>query len=98
MLYFSYKKYNIISGDPMMAEARISAKGWVVIPAAFRHKYHLKQGDQVRIVDYGGGLAIIPELADPVKEARGMLKGNTSLIDSLQAERAEERRREDTRS
>jgi len=78
-----------------MAEVRISTKGWVVIPAEFRRKYHLRPGDQVRIVDYGGGLAIVPALADPVHETRGMLAGTTSLVDALLTERAKERQRED---
>ncbi len=34
----------------------ISRKGWIVIPAALRKKYGLKPGDEVRVVDYGGGL------------------------------------------
>ncbi len=38
-----------------MASARISAKGRIVIPAPLRKKYRLQPGDQVRIVDYGGG-------------------------------------------
>ena len=70
-----------------MAEVRISAKGRVVIPAEFRRKYHLKPGDNVRIVDYGGGLAIVPELVAPVEKARGMLKGSASLINELLAEK-----------
>ena len=77
-----------------MSEVRISAKGWVVIPAEFRRKYHLQPGDHVRIVDYGEGLAIVPEFADPVREARGMLRGDTSLVDALLAERARDRQRE----
>lgn len=77
-----------------MATTKLSAKGWVVIPAELRKKYHLRAGDQVRIVDYGGGMAIVPALDDPVKEAKGMLKGRGSLTKGLLAERLKERRRE----
>jgi AbrB family looped-hinge helix DNA binding protein len=77
-----------------MTTATISAKGWIVIPAEFRKKYDLNAGDRVRLVDYGGVLAIVPALKDPVRDARGMLKGKRSLTQALLAERAQERERE----
>ena len=72
----------------------VSAKGWVVIPAELRRKYALKAGSAVEIVDYGGVLALVPTLADPVRQAAGMLKGGRSLTQSLLAERRADRRRE----
>ncbi|MFH0725400.1 MAG: AbrB/MazE/SpoVT family DNA-binding domain-containing protein [Pseudomonadota bacterium] len=75
----------------------ISEKGWVVIPAELRRKYALKPGSTVQIVDYGGVLALVPTLADPVLQAAGMLKGKKSLTQSLLAERRAERRREAAR-
>jgi AbrB family looped-hinge helix DNA binding protein len=68
----------------------ISSKGWVVIPADLRKKYGLKPGDAVNIIDYGGVLALVPVLVDPVREAMGILKGPGSLT----AELVEEHRRE----
>lgn len=52
---------------------RISNKGWIVIPAELRKKYDLNPGKAVQIVDYGGVLAIVPALDDPIREAAGML-------------------------
>ena len=78
-----------------MPTVTISSKGWIVIPAQYRKKYDLRSGDQVRLVDYGGVLTIVPALKDPVKQARGMLKGKTSLTKALLEERGRERRRED---
>ncbi|HRF51003.1 MAG TPA: AbrB/MazE/SpoVT family DNA-binding domain-containing protein [Anaerolineales bacterium] len=75
----------------------ISEKGWVVIPAELRRKYALKPGSTVQIVDYGGVLALVPTLTDPIKQAAGMLKGKKSLTRSLLAERRADRRREATR-
>lgn len=77
-----------------MAIATISAKGWIVIPVEMRRKHGLHPGDQVLIVDYGGVLSIIPRLTDPIQQAAGRFKGNTSLVDALVAERARERARE----
>ncbi len=76
-----------------MVSAKISQKGWVVIPAEYRRRYGLKSGDRVRIVDYGGVLALVPPMKDPVEESMGMLEG-ASLTKPLLAERARERESE----
>ncbi len=71
----------------------ISNKGWVVIPAELRKKYALNPGSEVTLVDYGGVLAIVPALKNPVKQAAGMLRGGTSLTKSLLDEHKKERER-----
>jgi AbrB family looped-hinge helix DNA binding protein len=71
----------------------ISEKGWVVIPAELRKKYALVPGSEVTLVDYGGVLAIIPAMRDPVKQAAGMLKGGASLTKALLEEHRKERER-----
>jgi AbrB family looped-hinge helix DNA binding protein len=58
---------------------KLSQKGWVVIPACMRKKYGLKPGANLQVVDYGGVMAIVPVLNDPVKQGAGMLKGDDSL-------------------
>ena len=80
-----------------MPTATISAKGWVVIPAECRKKHHLEPGTKVNVVDYGGVVAIVPALADPVREARGILKSRKSLSKALLNERKTERKREASR-
>jgi len=77
-----------------MSIVTVSSKGWVVIPADLRKKYDLEPGSRVVIVDYGGVLAIVPALSDPVRESVGLLKGVSSLTQALRRERAEERKRE----
>ncbi len=77
-----------------MAVATISSKGWIVIPHDLRRKYHLRAGDKVALVDYGGVLSIVPALTDPVEEAAGSLKSERSLTRALLADRAEARARE----
>jgi AbrB family looped-hinge helix DNA binding protein len=77
-----------------MAVATVSSKGWIVIPNELRKRYHLRAGDKVVLVDYGGLLTIVPAMTDPVAEAAGLLEGDRSLTRALLAERAEERTRE----
>lgn len=76
-----------------MVSVKISQKGWVVIPAEYRRRYGLKSGDRVRIVDYGGVLALVPPMGNPVEDSRGLLEG-ASLTKAMLAERARERSRE----
>jgi AbrB family looped-hinge helix DNA binding protein len=71
--------------------AKISQKGWVVIPAELRKKYDLRPGAEVHVIDYGGVLSLIPATEDPAEHAAGMLRGETSLTQALLAERARER-------
>ena len=80
-----------------MATAIVSAKGWVVIPAPYRRRHHLTPGTKVEIVDYGESIGIVPAMANPPREARGLLRGGRSLTAALLADRREERRCEDAR-
>ena len=68
----------------------VSNKGGVVIPAEFRKKYRLQPGSKVRMVDYGGVLAVVPELEDAVAQGYGMLKGTGSLTQALLREHRKE--------
>ncbi len=73
----------------------ISNKGWVVIPAELRKKYNLTPGRSVQLVDYGGVLALIPALDDPIRDSAGMLKeAGRSLKKSLLEEHCRERNSE----
>ena len=80
-----------------MTTLTISNKGWVVIPAELRKKYHLTPGTEVVIVDYGGVLSIVPASKDPIKQGRGLLKELPSLTNDLLKERGKEREREDSK-
>ena len=75
----------------------ISQKGWVVIPAELRKKYHLAPGTEVVVVDYGGVLSIVPALRDPIKQGRGLLKDVPALTQDLLKERAGELAGEEAR-
>ena len=82
-----------------MSIVTVSQKGWVVIPAELREKYHWKTGDRVKVVDYGGIVSLVPILDDPEKQGAGALKmGGRSLLRGLKRTRKEERRREQGRT
>ena len=51
-----------------MTVTTVSNKGWIVIPAELRRKYGLTPGTRVVVVDYGGVIAVVPALADPIEE------------------------------
>lgn len=76
-------------------ELTISNKGWVVIPAEYRKKYNLRAGAKVVIVDYGGVLAIVPAIDDPVKKGYGFLKESPSAYDAMKKDRQTEKKREE---
>lgn len=76
-----------------MNTSTVSAKGWVVIPMELRERFGLKKGDKVRFVEYGGVMAVLPSLKNPVEESKGLLKGDSSLIEALAKARSDEARR-----
>ena len=80
-----------------MPTVTVSSKGWVVIPADYRKKYQVHPGSRVEIVDYGGGMSLVPVFAAPLRDAQGLLKGQRSLTGALLRERARERKREAAR-
>ncbi len=83
--------------NPMAMKAKVSSKGWIVIPAALRRKYDIAPGDEVRVVDYGGVLALVPTFRKPVHAGRGLMRGDMLLTDALLRERRDEHRREERR-
>ena len=78
-----------------MHTAKVSTKGWVVIPKVLREKYGLTEGTHVQVVDYGEVLALMPVPDDPVEALHGMLEEGPSLTADLLSERAQERAREE---
>jgi AbrB family looped-hinge helix DNA binding protein len=61
-----------------------------VIPQELRERYGLKKGDRVHIIDYGGIISIVPSSEAPIKNAKGMLRGETSLVEALTKSRQED--------
>ena len=70
-----------------MPTVRTLAKGQIVIPADLRKKYHIEQGTELQIMEYGGIIYLIPPAADPIKAAQGFLPSKPSLAGQLLRER-----------
>ena len=82
---------------PIVMEAKVSAKGWIVIPAALRRRYGLTPGTVVNVEDTGEKIVISPKHKAAYKKARGMLAGGPSLATELLAERARDLEREEAK-
>lgn len=78
-----------------MAEATVSAKGWIVIPVELRRKYGIDPGSKVSVVDYGGILSIVPHRGDPVETTYGMLSSKSSMTAGIVREHQDEVAREE---
>jgi AbrB family looped-hinge helix DNA binding protein len=70
-----------------MATVKILTKGQVVIPAKLRKKYHITQGSELEVLEYGGVIHLIPPVADPIAAAMGCLPKTPSLAKRLLRER-----------
>ena len=75
--------------------AKVSAKGWVVIPAPLRKRYGINPGTIVEFRESNGKITIIPRQGDPVDELYVKWANKVSLTEALLKNRAEELRREE---
>ena len=80
---------------PNTMKAKVSAKGWVVIPAALRKRHGLKPGVWVEFRDLDGRIVIIPRVKDVIETLYGKFAAETSLTKALLEDRAKELERED---
>ncbi len=78
-----------------LKKAKVSAKGWVVIPATLRRRYRLQPGTVVEFQEEGEKLVLVSSKGDPVEELFGKLAGPVSLTAALLEDRATELNREE---
>jgi AbrB family looped-hinge helix DNA binding protein len=71
----------------MNKASKVTIKGQVLIPGEIRKRHHIEPGSEVRFVEYGNVVCIVPVVADPVAVAWGMLPAEPSLADDLLEER-----------
>ena len=76
-----------------MEIGKVGKKGQVVIPASLRRRYKISTETRISILDGNGVILLKPLSDDPVAEAKGYLKGESSLLDALYREREEEKDR-----
>jgi AbrB family looped-hinge helix DNA binding protein len=81
-------------GGLMEKASKVTVKGQVLIPGDIRKRHHIEPGTEVRFVEYGNVVCIVPVVADPVAAAWGMLPSEPSLADELLEERKRDKARE----
>ena len=67
----------------------VSSKGQVVIPKKIREKYNIRPSTSIRWIEKDEGLLVVPDSADPISAAKGMLKGSGILKAYLLAKKME---------
>ncbi len=77
-------------------KAKVSTKGWIVIPADLRKRHGLKPGTLVEFREQDDKIFIIPRVSDVVEELYGKLSGETSLTKILLEDRAKDLEREES--
>jgi len=60
-------------------ETYVSVKGQIVIPAALRRKYGIKNGTRIIISDNGDSITLKPVTERYLKNLQGSLKGKGAL-------------------
>jgi len=75
----------------------VTVKGQIVIPSRMRRRLGLKKGTKVSLVDHGDEIIVRALTKDYFERMAGALKTGGRLTESLLAERAKDREREDSR-
>ena len=78
-----------------MTIVRATVKGQVIIPARLRKKYGITKGTRVSVSEGRdeGVILLRPLPDDPISASKGMLEGNTSILNALLRDRKEEAER-----
>ena len=60
-------------------KAYVSAKGQIVIPAALRRKYGIKNGTRIIVTDTGDAIVLKPVTEQYLRNLQGSLRGKGGL-------------------
>lgn len=75
---------------------RVTSKGQIVIPKKLREKYAIIPTTLIRWIEKEDGVLMVPEMNDPIRAVRGMLKGS-GLLKALKEAKVVENERENQR-
>ncbi len=79
----------------MEKASKVTVKGQVLIPGDIRKRHHIEPGTEVRFVEYGNVVCIVPVVKEPVDDAYGFLRdGGPSVAEELLKERRKDFRNE----
>ena len=79
----------------MEKASKVTVKGQVLIPGDIRKRLHINPGSEVRFLEYGNVVCIVPVVKEPVDDAYGFLRdGGTSTTEELLKERSKDFRNE----
>ena len=85
----------LVGGEKLEAgSSRVTSKGQVVIPKRLREKYAIFPAMTIRWIEKG--ILMVPESGDPIKAARGMLRGS-GILKAFMKEKKLEKQRENKR-
>jgi AbrB family looped-hinge helix DNA binding protein len=74
-------------------ETTVTKRGQTVVPAEIRKRHGIGAGQRLVWLDDGRTIKVVPLPADPIGALRGSGRGER-LLESLLADREEDRRRE----
>ncbi|MBW1782267.1 MAG: AbrB/MazE/SpoVT family DNA-binding domain-containing protein [Deltaproteobacteria bacterium] len=74
--------------------SKVTSKGQVVIPKLLREKYAIVPTTKIRWIPTEEGILMVPESADPIRAARGMLRGS-GILKAYMKEKKREKQREE---
>ena len=96
MLYFLQNKYYFYGRMAMgKFKAKVSSKGWIVIPAILRRQFNITPGVIVEVGEKNGEITITPPKQDLINRLYGKWAASESLNELLLESRAFERNREE---
>jgi AbrB family looped-hinge helix DNA binding protein len=71
----------------MAMETVVASKGQIVIPAALRRKYGIKEGTRIVISDNGDSIVLKPVTDEYLRKLQGSLKGKGALKELMDERR-----------
>ena len=80
-----------------MPVAKVSEKGWVVIPKEIRKKHGIKPGSKVTFVDLGDSIFLVPVPENPIEAFRGAWEDRGPSTDDIVDEHTREREQEEAK-